>query len=159
LGPDQRDAWAALRQLPEAAYLGLALPRFLLRLPYGRDTDAVEAFPFEELPEGGEHKAYLWGNPAIAWTYLLGATFNHQGWQMRPGTFAEVDRLPLHVYTKDGESAYKPCAEVVLTMRAAERIMDRGVMPLLSVQSRDSARLAGSRAVADPPRPLAGRWA
>jgi type VI secretion system protein ImpC len=156
--PDQLDAWAALRRLPEAASLGLALPRFLLRLPYGKDTDTVEAFPFEELPEGAGHEAYLWGNSAFAWAYLMGETFNRQGWQVRPGTLTEVDRLPLHVYTKDGNTEYKPCAEVILSLRAAEKIMDQGVMPLLSVQNRDSARLAGFRSAADPPQPLAGRW-
>src|SRR5262249_55069716 len=56
----------ALRGLGDARYLGLALPRFLLRLPYGKDTDPIEGFDFEELPETDAHEAYLWGNPAIA---------------------------------------------------------------------------------------------
>jgi len=40
------DHWEELRAIPEASYLGLALPRFLLRLPYGARTSAIESFPF-----------------------------------------------------------------------------------------------------------------
>src|SRR5260221_13265479 len=58
-------AWEMLRSMPQASYLGLALPRFLLRLPYGKNTDPIDAFAFEELPEGSAHEGYLWGNPAI----------------------------------------------------------------------------------------------
>src|SRR5271156_5223261 len=50
LATTEGDSWTALRQLPEACYLGLVLPRFLLRLPYGKATDAVERFDFEEMP-------------------------------------------------------------------------------------------------------------
>src|SRR5262249_35019174 len=47
--PEGQETWARLRQLPEAAYLGLALPRFLLRLPYGKDTDPTDQFAFNEM--------------------------------------------------------------------------------------------------------------
>ena len=46
--PLTREAWTSLRGLPAAAYLGLTTPRFLLRMPYGRKTDPIDAFPFEE---------------------------------------------------------------------------------------------------------------
>jgi type VI secretion system protein ImpC len=149
-------AWAALRGLPEARYLGLALPRFLLRLPYGKETDAVEAFDFEELRGGDDHEGYLWGNPAIACAYLLGETFSHKGWDMRPGLIQDIDNLPAHVFQRDGEPVLKPCAEVSLGTRAVERIAERGLMPLLSFQGRDSVQLASFRSVAG--EVLAGRW-
>ena len=44
------EAWQALRQLPEANSLDLIAPRFLLRQPYGKETDPIESFPFEEMP-------------------------------------------------------------------------------------------------------------
>ena len=52
-------AWGALRKLPEAIYLGLALPGFLLRLPYGADTDPIEYLEFEEMPKVPDHNHYL----------------------------------------------------------------------------------------------------
>lgn len=166
--PDPRDwhpsdsgddeAWEALRGLPEASYLGLALPRFLLRLPYGADTDPVEQFSFEEMPEASGHHSYLWGNPSFACAYLLGAAFSQYGWDFRPGLFQEIDGLPMHVYQENDESRVKPCAEVLLTERSAEAILNQGIMPLLSFRGRDSVRLARFQSLADPLTPLAGQW-
>ncbi|MDQ3686627.1 MAG: type VI secretion system contractile sheath large subunit, partial [Acidobacteriota bacterium] len=152
------ETWNALRKLPEAEYLGLALPRFLLRLPYGESTEQTEQFSFEETTEAFTHENYLWGNPTFACAYLLAQSFSESGWDLRPGQLLDVEDLPLHVYEEGGESQLKPCAETVLTERAAEAILDRGLMPLLSFKNEDRARLAGFRSLATPPTSLAGRW-
>jgi type VI secretion system protein ImpC len=153
------EAWNALRKLPEAAHVGLALPRFLLRLPYGRETEPIDTFAFEEFENARPaHEAYLWGNPAFACVYLLAVAFCQNGWNLRPGVIREISGLPLHVYETDGESILKPCAEVLLTERAAERILEHGLMPLLSLQGSDVVRLARFQSLADPLKPLAGRW-
>jgi type VI secretion system protein ImpC len=151
-------AWEALRRQREAAWLGLLLPRFLLRLPYGRETDPVEAFAFEEMPAPPAHQHYLWGNPAFADVCLLGQAFSESGWSFRPGQVHELDGLPAHIYVEAGEPVLKPCAEVVLTERAAEEILDRGPMPLVSVRGRDAARVVRFQSVAQPAARLAGRW-
>ena len=151
-------AWKALRRLPEAPYLGLAIPRFLLRLPYGSDTDSIEEFEFEEMSDVPNHDDYLWGNPCCACVYLLGRAFTHHGWNLRPGVIQDIEGLPLHVYKKQGESKIKPCAEVVLTERAAEIILDKALMPLLSFRNQDTVRLARFQSLADPLSPLGGRW-
>src|SRR5262249_1900893 len=109
---DTLEIWEALRGLADARYLGLALPRFLLRLPYGKDTDPVEGFAFEELPARDTHDSYLWGNPAIAVAFLLGEAFSRRGWEMKPGMVQDIDNLPAHVFTRDGDSEMKPCAEL-----------------------------------------------
>ncbi|HJT89874.1 MAG TPA: type VI secretion system contractile sheath large subunit, partial [Bryobacteraceae bacterium] len=147
-----------LRRSPNAQWIGLALPRFLLRLPYGKHSDATERFAFEEMPAKPEHERYLWGNPAIACACLLGETFSRYGWSMRPGLIQDIESLPAHVYKEDGESQLKPCAEVLLTEDAAELLLDRGFMPLLSMKGTDRVRLARFQSVADPAAPLAGRW-
>src|SRR5439155_11794368 len=64
-GTDNEAAWTQLRQLPESVYVGLALPRFLLRQPYGKKSDPIERFQFEEMVPGAVHEDYLWGNPAV----------------------------------------------------------------------------------------------
>jgi type VI secretion system protein ImpC len=160
-GPtDTKDsqAWEILRKLPDAAYLGFALPRFMLRLPYGADTDPIEQFDFEEMPAVPNHDDYLWGNPCFACVYLLGQAFTHHGWNLRPGVIQDIEGLPLYIYQKEGESRVKPCAEVVLTERAAETILDKGLMPLLSFRNQDIIRLARFQSIADPLTSLAGRW-
>ncbi|HUY13821.1 MAG TPA: type VI secretion system contractile sheath large subunit [Terriglobia bacterium] len=157
-GNEDAEAWRALRNLPEATYLGLALPRFLLRLPYGKDTDFIEQFDFKEMLDPPAHEDYLWGNPAWACVLLLAQAFSASGWRMRPGESSEITGLPLHLYRRDGESQAKPCAEVLLTTAAADRIMEKGVMPLASLKGQDAARLVRFQSLADPIRALSGRW-
>jgi hypothetical protein len=59
-GP-QYARWQAFRESEDARYVGLTLPRFLLRLPYGQNTVPVKSFVFEE-DVVGKHDSYLWGN-------------------------------------------------------------------------------------------------
>lgn len=152
------DAWAALRRLPEAGAVGLTLPRFLLRLPYGRKTEPIESFDFEEMPDTPAHENYLWGNPAFVCALFLAQSFSKHGWDLRPGIISELDGLPLHVYQRNGESTLQPCAEALLTELAAEHILESGLMPLLSLKGKDTVRLLRFQSIAQPLRPLAGRW-
>jgi type VI secretion system protein ImpC len=151
-------AWRWLRADPDARWLGVALPRFLLRLPYGRDTGEIASLAFEEMPSPPVHEAYLWGNPAVACACLLGHAFLQRGWRMRPGQVRRLDGLPLHAYHCDGERRMTPPAEVWLTEHRAERILDDGAIPLISQRASDSLRVLRFQSVADPPALLAGPW-
>ena len=131
------DHWDELRAIPEAAYLGLALPRFLLRLPYGARTEAIESFLFEEMPGVPVHAHYLWGNPALAFLMLLtsgGGALNLPG-------------LPLHSYQHEGEWRMTPWAEMWMTETQVLERMALGLMPLVSFPDSDRVRLAGFRAI------------
>jgi type VI secretion system protein ImpC len=150
------EAFGAIRRIPEAAHLGLALPRFLLRHPYGKGSDAVETLSFEEMPAKPEHESYLWGNPAYLCGHVLAETFAAQGPEMAlDGSGGDVSGLPIHRYTSDGETQVKPCAEAWLSDRAADAILSRGLMPVQSVHGRDAVQLLTLRSVSDPPVPLA----
>jgi type VI secretion system protein ImpC len=152
--------WEALRKLATTRHLGLALPRFLLRLPYGKETEPVEAFDFEELSasDGPTHESYLWANPVFAVAFLLARAFLQSGWDLRPGELQEIEGLPIHVYKEGGETRIKPCAEVLLTMRAAEKIIARGPMPLLTMKDTGTVCLGMLQSLALPATRLAGRW-
>jgi type VI secretion system protein ImpC len=156
--PEAAHSWDALRRLAQANWLGLGLPRFLLRLPYGKQAGSTESFAFEEFPAAPRHEDYLWGNPALACAYLLGEAFSESGWNLRPGEINEISGLPAHVYRADGEPQLKPCAEALLTEDAAEAILDQGLMLLLSTKDSDSVRLLHFESIAEPTAPLAGRW-
>jgi len=151
---DHAESWDELRHSTEAPWIGLALPRFLLRLPYGKETSAIESFPFEEMPES-EHAAYLWGNPAFLCVYLLGKSFLAHGWDLNPME-RRVDGLPMHVYQEDGEPVAKPCAEILLTEREAMKLMDAGFMPLASLKHEPAAMIVRFQSIAEPPKGLAG---
>jgi len=150
--------WQELAGSPEAKWIGLAVPRFLLRLPYGKATSPVEGFAFEEMPES-VHAAYLWGNPAFCCGLVIGAAFRSDGWQLRAGQHRQIESLPQHIYRADGESVAKPCAEVLLTEADADFLLENGFMPLASMKDQDSALLVRLQSIALPLAPLSARWA
>jgi type VI secretion system protein ImpC len=153
--PDEE--YQKLTRSAEARWIGLAMPRFLLRLPYGKDTAPAEEFAFEEMPRS-VHEDYLWGNPAFFCACVLGLAFRAEGWEMHPARHREIGNLPQHIYREDGAAVAKPCAEVLLTDTDAEFILDHGFMPLASMKDRDSVLLVRLQSIAGPPAPLFGRW-
>jgi type VI secretion system protein ImpC len=155
---DDDAAWSALRHGPDAAFVGLALPRFILRAPYDPRDEPCELMAFDEMDAPPYHGNYLWGNPSIAAALLLGEAFSGSGWEMRPGDVLEIGGLPLHLYRRDGETVAQPCAEALLTDRVAVRLLDAGLMPLLSQKNGDAVRFAGFQSIAEPATPLAGPW-
>jgi type VI secretion system protein ImpC len=145
---DMGGHWNELRSIPEAKYLGLALPRLLLRLPYGAKASAVESFKFEEMPGRPVHAHYLWGNPAVA---ILAAAARG----MQDDEDLNLENLPLHTYEDEGEWKMTPCAEVWLRETQVQALMDLGIMPLVSFRDSDRVRIAGIRAINGSALPLA----
>jgi predicted component of type VI protein secretion system len=151
--------WQAFRRLPEAQWIGLALPRVLLRAPYGKDTEPIDRFPFEEIKGQPEAKQMLFGNPAIVCAMLLGQSFEQEGWRLRPGAVRDVSGLPIYVYDDEGESRTFPCAEIELKESTAEELLDEGIMPVAAMRNSDSVRVIRFQSAADPVTGLSGRWA
>jgi type VI secretion system protein ImpC len=150
--------WRLLRTSAVAPWLGLALPRILLRLPYGQKTDPIDSFAFEEMPGGRDPEAYLWGNPAYVCARLIAAAFAENGWDFSPGDVLELGDCPAHVYEDAGERRMQPATEILLSERATEEILAHGPMPLLGHRQRNAIRLARFQSLADPPMALAGAW-
>jgi type VI secretion system protein ImpC len=156
--PAAAQRWRQLRRSAEAASAGLVLPRFLLRLPYGKDTEPIDSFDFDELPRPTEHDRYLWGNGAVLCACLLGAAFREAGWSLTAALRQELMGLPMYVCRSDSETHVTPCAEAFLTERGMQLLINEGLMPLLSVKGRDAVRLPRFQSIAEPAAPLAGRW-
>ena len=150
--------WQALRRSPAASWVGLVLPRVLLRLPYGEATDEVESFEFEEFTAVRRHEDYLWGNPAYLCAGLITQAFAEAGWSMQLASQLDIDDLPAHIYSDDGENKLQPCAEVAFGERATEAILQRGLMPLVSWKDRNAIRFVRFQSIADPLSQLAGPW-
>jgi type VI secretion system protein ImpC len=155
---DAPQGWSELRASSVAPYIALVLPRILLRLPYGNRTDACELFDLEEVVPGTrpEHESYLWGSGSLAAALLVGEAFADSGWEFRAGR--EISNLPLHVYHADGGTVATPCAEAVLTERAAEKLLEGGLSPLLSIRDSDAVILPRLQSIANPLARLNGRW-
>jgi len=149
--------WQQLRQTPLATRIGLALPRIIGRLPYGRDTDEIDSFDFEEL-DMSEHENFLWTNPTLKCARLLAESFTGFGWNMSPDNRTDIGGLPVFSYKEDGENKMLPCAELLLPERSAEAILALGIMPIVSFRNRDMARLLRFQSIAEPVTALDGPW-
>ncbi len=155
---DEGKLWATLRGLAEAQYLGLTMPRFLVRLPYGSATEPAEAFSFEEFTDDFRHDDYLWANGCFSAAALLTQTFREFEWEFGQRFIQDLDGLPLHMYKKAGQTVYQSCAEVQLSQNAAEALMEYGIMPIVSFKNMDRVRLARFQSITDPVTVLKGRW-
>jgi type VI secretion system protein ImpC len=148
-------AWDALRASPVSQFLSLAMPRFLVRLPYGQRGEECESMAFEELGDArSEHASFLWGHPGILGALVIADAVANGG---APASRGEIERLPLYVSPVDGEPTAMPCAETTLSMRDAEIILDAGLTPLVSSRDGDTILLPRIQSVASPPRPLSIR--
>ncbi len=150
--PEAADAlWRALRRSPEAAWAGLAFPRFLVRLPYGRQLASTEEFPFEETSGNFSRRDFAWANPVFACAAMLGESAAEFG---EPGEVHELDDLPVCTWRSDGEARFQAPGEVLLTDRAAEAVLERGLIPLMSSKHGNEIRAPRFQSIADPPLEL-----
>lgn len=150
--------WQALRQSELARWIGLATPRLLMRQPYGATTNPIEGISFEEFSGTPEHAHLLWAPAALGCALLLGRAFREHGWEMDPGDVQQITDLPAYVVERDGERQLQPCAEVLMSERAAAAIAERGIMAVASYKDRAEARLVRFQSVAEPAGALAGPW-
>ncbi|MFL6468433.1 MAG: type VI secretion system contractile sheath domain-containing protein [Pyrinomonadaceae bacterium] len=148
--------WAALCDQTDSAYLGMTIPRFLVRLPYGSDTEPLETFNFEEFVDRPVHDEYCWSNTAFIGAQLLAESYSAYGWEMGRALKQDVEGLPTHVYKDGTETVFKPCGEVLLTEDACNKLMNHGLMPLISFKNTDRVKLARFQSIADTK--LKGRW-
>ena len=155
---DAAKLWSVLRSIPEAEYLGMTMPRFLARLPYGSETEPLETFQFEEFTGAPDHDKYLWSNSCFIAGLLIAQSYTAYGWHMNQRFLQDIENLPMHMYELDGETVYQPCSEVLLTQNACEKLMEHGLMPLVSYKNTDHVKLARFQSIADPVKGLKGRW-
>lgn len=154
-------AWALLRQDPLADAIGLALPRFLLRLPYGRKTRPIEAFSFEEIINTNSferHQRLLWGNAAFIKAEQLARSFSVNRWNFQMADSTQTDKLPMYYFDEDGEIQSMPCAEIYLTEKGGRRLSEQGLIPLWSVKNSDMVKSSSFNALSADGKDLQGRW-
>ena len=135
--------WKSFRASDDSRYVGLALPRVLARLPYGKNTVPVEAFSYEENVDGTDHSKYTWMNAAWALGARLTQAFALYGWcasirGVEGGGL--VQGLPVHnFYTDEGDIAMKCPTEVPITDRREKELADMGFIPLVHCKGTDYA--------------------
>jgi predicted component of type VI protein secretion system len=130
----------------------------LLRLPYGKDSDPVVSFAFEEFGATPVHEEFLWGHGSLAIALLIGRAFTARGWDFEPGDEREIRDLPAYTFLQDGERELQACAEQYLGEKGGNALLAAGLMPVMSHRHANAVTVTRFQSVAEPARALSG-WA
>ena len=147
-------AWRSLRESEDSRYLGLAMPRFLARLPYGANTNPVDNFDFEEDTGSGDHRSYAWINAAYAMASNINRAFKYYGWctairGVESG--GAVEDLPAHSFpTDDGGVDLKCPTEIAISDRREAELAKNGFMPLVHRKHTNFAAFIGAQSLQKP---------
>lgn len=147
-------AWNSLRESDDAKYIGLAMPRFLSRMPYGAKTDPVDEFDFEEETGNADHDKYTWANAAYAMAVNINRSFKMYGWCSRIRGIESggaVEGLPAHSFpTDDGGVDMKCPTEIAISDRREAELAKNGFMPLVHKKNTDFAAFIGAQSFQKP---------
>jgi len=127
--------WNSFRESENSRYIGLTLPKFLLRLPYGEKTVKVKGFDYSEDVKAEDHEKYLWGNAAFAFAANINSSFTDHGWPVNivgPQSGGMVGNLPLHVYdVGENIQEFKIPLEIKIPDMKERDYAEHGFIPLL----------------------------
>jgi type VI secretion system protein ImpC len=146
--------WLALRRSEAAPWIALAAPRVLLRMPYGKRSEPVESFAFEEFEGSPAHEALLWGHGSLALALLIGRAFTERGWDMELGDQREIGDLPAYTFARDSEQVMQACAERFLSEREMQSLLEAGLVPIVSRRDRNAVVAVRFQSISQPPAPL-----
>jgi len=146
--------WRSLRESDDARYLGLCMPRFLARRPYGSKTNPVEDFDFEEDAAKSDSKNYTWANAAYAMAVNINRSYKLYGWCSRIRGIESggaVEGLPTHTFpTDDGGVDIKCPTEIAISDRREAELAKNGFMPLIYKKNSDFAAFIGAQSLQKP---------
>ena len=146
--------WRSLRESEDARYIGLCMPRFLARRPYGAKTNPVEAFDFEEDANGPDVNKYTWANSAYAMAVNINRSYKAYGWCSRIRGIesgGSVEGLPTHTFpTDDGGVDMRCPTEIAISDRREAELAKNGFMPLVYKKNTDFAAFIGAQSLQKP---------
>jgi type VI secretion system ImpC/EvpB family protein len=150
--------WRSFRDREDARFVGLAMPRVLMRLPYEFDVGRKDGFCFREDVSGPDRGKYLWGGAVYALGAVLVRSFGRSGWLadisgVRPGVDSGglVSGLPVHSFSTDKQGvATKSSAEVIVTDRQEPELSELGFIPLCHCQDTEFSAFYAVRSAQKP---------
>ncbi len=152
-GTPEYAPWRSLREAEDSRYVGLAMPRFLGRYPYGK-ANPVEEFDFQEDTEGARHDKFTWVNSAFAMGVNITRSYKLYGWCSRirgVESGGAVEGLPVHTFpTDDGGVDMKCPTEIAISDRREAELAKNGFTPLLHRKNSDVAAFIGAQSLQKP---------
>ena len=144
--------WRGLRENEDARYLGLTLPRFLLRTPYDPEENPIKTFNYTE-NVSDNHEQYLWGNTAYLMASRITDSFAKFRWCpniIGPQSGGEVADLPVHLFEAMGQLQAKIPTEILITDRKEYELAEEGFIPLTMRKDSDNAAFFSASSVQLP---------
>ncbi|MDM0117220.1 type VI secretion system contractile sheath large subunit [Variovorax sp. J22R133] len=147
-------AWRSLRESDDSKYIGLCMPRFLARTPYGAKTNPIEEFDFEEDTSGANHSSYSWANAAYAMATNINRSYKLYGWGSRIRGIESggaVENLPLHTFPSDDGGVDQKCpCEIAISDRREAELSKAGLLSLIHRKNSDFAAFIGAQSLNKP---------
>ncbi len=150
-GP-QYAKWRSFRESEDSRYVGLTMPRFLLRQPYSEESNPVKAFNYDENVKDS-HEDYLWGNTSFAFASRLTDSFAKYRWCpniIGPQSGGSVEDLPLHHFDSMGDIETKIPTEVMISDRREFELAEEGFIGLSIRKGSDNAAFFSANSVQKP---------
>jgi type VI secretion system protein ImpC len=147
-------AWRSFRESEDSRYVGLTMPRFLARQPYGAKSNPVEEFDFEEDTSAPDSKNYTWANSSYAMAVNINRSFKEYGWCSRIRGIESggaVEGLPVHAFPTDDGGVDMQCpTEIAISDRREAELAANGFMPLVHKKNTDFAAFIGAQSLHKP---------
>lgn len=150
--------WRQFRDTEDSRFIGLTLPRVLMRLPYADDGSRADGFRFREDVEGPDSSKYLWGNASFAFAAVLVREFRASGWLAEIRGFQRdnlsggiVSGLPVHSFGTDSRGVAMKCSTETLVGDLREKELgDAGFIPLSHCKDTGLSVFYGNQSVQKP---------
>jgi type VI secretion system protein ImpC len=148
------EAWLALREQEEFAYIGLTLPRYIVRRPHRAQDNPGGVVRFAETPPSADHEAqrHVWASSAMLFARNLVRSFETSGWCQYirgvkgGGLIENLPRLPL----EGNDSELRPPLEVVIPDYAELALAEAGFIPLVHKKGSTDAVFFSCQAIKKP---------
>lgn len=150
--------WNSLREKIDSRFLGLTVPRILMRLPYRTKPGSYKGIFFYEKSATKKHENYLWGNASYGFAAILIREYANVGWfgHIRgvPRNHVAgglINNLPTDCFETDAENiAHKPVTDVLITDIKEREISDLGFIPLCQCYDAPFAAFYNNQSVQAP---------
>lgn len=156
--PIKSEPWQNLRKLIGSQYVGLTFPRYVTRYPYGKKSNPINKFKFEELEADREHSGLAWGYGCVAAGILLADSFSQIGKSFTPGDINHLKKVPTIFVDDDGETVVYPQAELWMHERIAEALSALGLIPLWSIKNEEGIMIRPFNSLHTNRSTLKGSW-
>ncbi len=144
--------WNGFRESEDSRYVGLTLPRFLLRQPYDPEDNPIKAFVYKEDVDGN-HEHFLWGNTAFAMATRLTDSFAKFRWCpniIGPRSGGAVEDLPVHLFESMGDIEMKIPTEILISDRREYELAEQGFIALTMRKGADNAAFFSANSCQKP---------